>query len=230
MLHTLCCPFGIIYTSLHNDMINTKISAKAFFSYESKNRFSFLALAICMPIILLAKNIDISSLPISNYADTEVATNVVLNKHRNDVKELEFKFKLDCSSSNCIQVAFGEDANKDGVLSFQETGVLYGWRNGRYFIEDVREGERYEYSIESEDRTGMKNFVLNLRTKRNYLPNEFFAKVDGMLIFTNLSVSVPSWLYQPKWNLMRITRRGVSAPAEWFDCKVTYCAFYITVR
>lgn len=61
MLHTLCCPFGIIYTSLHNDMINTKISAKAFFSYESKNRFSFLALAICMPIILLAKNIDISS-------------------------------------------------------------------------------------------------------------------------------------------------------------------------
>jgi hypothetical protein len=35
-------------------MINTKISAKAFFSYESKNRFSFLALAIFMPIILFA--------------------------------------------------------------------------------------------------------------------------------------------------------------------------------
>jgi hypothetical protein len=183
-------------------MINTKISAKAFFSYESKNRFSFLALAIFMPIILFAKDFNISPFPIPNYADTEVATNVVLNKYRNDVKELEFKFKLDCSSSNCIQVALGEDVNKDGVLSFKETGVVYGWRNGRYFIEDVREGERYEYSIESEDRTGMKNFVLNLRTKRNYLPKEFFAKVDGTSVFTNLSVSISSIIKQCwEWEL-----------------------------
>ena len=39
-------------SDIYDDMINTKISAKAFFSYESKNRFSFLALAIFMPIIL----------------------------------------------------------------------------------------------------------------------------------------------------------------------------------
>jgi hypothetical protein len=183
-------------------MINFNIFKRVCFRFKRKNRFSFLALAIFMPIILFAKDFNISPFPIPNYADTEVATNVVLNKYRNDVKELEFKFKLDCSSSNCIQVALGEDVNKDGVLSFKETGVVYGWRNGRYFIEDVREGERYEYSIESEDRTGMKNFVLNLRTKRNYLPKEFFAKVDGASVFTNLSVSVSSIIKQCwEWEL-----------------------------
>ena len=73
-------------------------------------------LAILLPFVISAKTFSIPPLPISPYVDTEITTNIAFNNHRSDVKELELKFVLECSSSNCIQVAFGNDANADGVL------------------------------------------------------------------------------------------------------------------
>ena len=188
------------------------------------------ALAVLLPLITPAKQISVSPLPVSPYADTEVSTNIVFNRHRSDVKEFELKFTLDCSPSNCIQVALGTDADGDGDLSFAETGAVYGWRNGRYFIEDVIGGESHEHSVKAEDRAGTQDFTVNVRTTRCYLPKIFSANIDETSIFTNLSTTVPAWLYQPKWNLMRITRRGISTPSEWFSCKIDYSYFYITIR
>ena len=98
--------------------------------------------ALLLSLTVSAKEITLPPMPVSPYTDTEVATNIVFNRHRSDVKEFELKFTLDCSPSNCIQVALGTDADGDGDLSFAETGAVYGWRNGRYFIEDVVAGKR----------------------------------------------------------------------------------------
>ena len=127
-------------------------------------------------------------------------------------------------------MALGTDADGDGNLSFAETQAVYGWRNGRYFIEDVIGGKRYEHSVKSEDRIGIQAFTVNMHTTRDYLPKTFLANIDGVSVFTNLSTTVPSWLYQPEWNLMRITRRGISTPSEWLNCKIDYSYFYITIR
>ena len=97
-----------------------------------------------LPLAAFAKPIVVPSLPVSPYADTEVSTNVVFNTTRFDVKKFELNFQLECSSSNCIQVALGQDVDADGMLSFAETDVVYGWRNGRYFVEDVKGACRYE--------------------------------------------------------------------------------------
>ena len=191
----------------------------------------YLLLTVVFVVMqVFARTIDVSPLPVSSYADTEVSTNIVFNRHRSDVKEFELKFTLDCSPSNCIQVALGTDADGDGDLSFAETGAVYGWRNGRYFIEDVVAGKRYEHSICADKRTGTQVFSVNMRTTRDYLPKTFLANIDGASVFTNLTTTVPTWLYQPKWNLMRITRRGVDAFSEWFNCKIGYSYFYITIR
>ena len=56
------------------------------------------------------------------------------------------------------------------------------------------------------------------------------ANINGTSVFTNLSIAVPVWLYQPEWNLMRITRRGISTPSEWFSCKIGYSSFCVTIR
>ena len=128
-----------------------------------------------------------------------------------DVKEFELEFTLDCTLSNCVQVALGIDVNRDGELSFAETGAVLGWRNGRYFIEDVENGKRYEYPVESESRIGIEVFTVNLRTKRG-------------------GVDASAWLYNPNWNLMKITRRGRDMPSEWIRCKLDYSGFYITIR
>ena len=211
-------------------MLNSLLRARGVSCYCHGGSLLFCALAILLSFATYAKEFNVSPLPISSYADTEVSTNIVFNRHRSDVKEFELKFTLDCSPSNCIQVALGTDADGDGDLSFAETGAVYGWRNGWYFIEDVVAGKRYQQSNDADERTGIQVFSVNMHTTRDYLPKTFLANIDGVSVFTNLSTTVPTWLYQPKWNLMRITRRGISTPSEWFSCKIDYSYFYITIR
>lgn len=191
---------------------------------------ALLVIATLLPFFASAEQFTVSPMPASPYADTEIATNIVFHNRRSDVKELELKFVLECSTSNCIQVAFGSDANEDGVLSLRETDAVYGWRNGRYFAEDVMSGRRYEHLIGPEDEGSPQIFTINLRTTKDYLPKSFSAHVNGVAILTNLSSSLPEWLYSPAWNLMRITHRGAGTPNEWFACNIDYAHFYIIVR
>ena len=211
-------------------MLNSILKARGVsYSFQSGS-LVFFVLAILLPFVAPGKQISVSPLPISSYADTEVSTNIVFNKYCSDVKEFELKFTLDCSPSNCIQVALGTDVDGDGDLSFAETGAVYGWRNGRYFIENIVAGKRYQQSIDADERMGTQIFSINMHTTRDYLPKTFWANIDGVSVFTNLSATVPTWLYQPKWNLMRITRRGVSTPSEWFSCKIGYSYFYFIIK
>ena len=95
---------------------------------------------MCLSILAFAAAVTVPPMPVSPYADTEVSTNVAFNSVRSDVKEFELKFSFDGCASNSIQVALGRDSDKDGTLSFAETGAVYGWRNGRYFAEDIVSG------------------------------------------------------------------------------------------
>ena len=187
------------------------------------------AIAILLPLSVIAKTIDVPPLPVSPYADTEVSTNVVFNTSRSDVKKFELNFQLECSSSNCIQVAFGRDSDCDGMLSFTETDVVYGWRNGRYFVEDVKGACRYEETASS-SLGNAHNFYISIRTAEECRPKEFSARVDSALLFADLAEGVPEWLYRPEWNLMRITRRGVGLLSQWVSYDVKYAQLYITVR
>ena len=182
-----------------------------------------------LPLAAFAKAIVVPSLPVSQYADTEVTTNIAFNAIRSDVKTFELNFQLECSSSNCIQVALGRDADSDGILSFAETDVVYGWRNGRYFLEDVKGAFRYEENISPFER-GAHNFAIRIRTTKEYQPKMFSAMADSTSLFMSLTETVPAWLYRPEWNLMRITRRGAGLPSQWVSYDVKYAQLYITVR
>jgi hypothetical protein len=97
-------------------MLNSLLKSRGVsYSFQSGS-LAFFALAILLPLVAPGKQISVSPLPISSYADTEVSTNIVFNKYRSDVKEFELKFTLDCSPSNCIQVALGTDVDGDGNL------------------------------------------------------------------------------------------------------------------
>jgi hypothetical protein len=190
-------------------------------------RLSILILLLTLlPLTLLARTVSVPPLPVPPYADTEVTTNIAFNARRIDVEKFELSLSFDNSSSNSIQVAFGRDENKDGILDFSETDTVYGWRNGRYLIEDVKNSSRHEQG----SGDGGRNFNIKMRMSSDYTPKEFSATDGALQLFQDLAASVPKWLYQPKWNLMRITRRGISTPSEWFSCKIDYSYFYITIR
>ena len=182
--------------------------------------------ASLLPFAALARTFNVSPLPVSPYADTEVTTNIAINTQRFDVKEFGLNISFEAASSNNIQVAFGRDEDENGILSFSETDAVYGYRNGKSVIEDVKNAVRYEEDLID----GRRNFNVRMRMRSDYTPKEFSASVGTSQIFTDFSSDVPSWLYRPDWNLMRVTRRGASANSEWLSCNIKYSHFHIIVR
>ena len=183
-------------------------------------------LASLLPFSAFARTFNVSPSPVSPYADTEVTTNISFNAQRIDIKELGLNIYFGLGSTNAIQVAFGRDEDGNGILSFSETDAVYGYRNGKSVIEDVKNAVRYE----EVPADGSRNFNIKMRMKKDYTPKEFSASVGTSQIFTDFSSDVPSWLYRPDWNLMRVTRRGAGAPADWLSCDIKYSHFYIIVR
>ena len=88
----------------------------------------FLLVSICP--VLSAKEIAVGQL-VSDHLDTESSTNVAFNVRRNDVKVFDVRIEQASSVSNCVQVAFGRDADADGDLSPDEADLVLGWRAGR---------------------------------------------------------------------------------------------------
>ena len=172
-------------------------------------------------------HVEVQPGAISECASTEVSTNVAFNGSLKDVREVRMHFTFEGVSSNCIQVAFGRDADGNGVLSFDETDAVYGWRNGRHFAEDVKTGVRTE---EPEAATG-RALSVRMRMTKESLPAHFAATNGvGVAVLGDIASSVPDWVYRPEWNLMRVTRRGPGIPAEWFVCDVKYEELFLVVR
>ena len=185
--------------------------------------------AAVVPCIVLAARIEVPPMDMSPHADTEVSTNIAFSAGDGNSRGIEMSFALDGCVSNCVQVAFGRDRDGDGVLGVDETETLYGWRNGRYFVESMTEGVR----IEETDLSGAPScaFVMSLRLSKGRGLQHFSAtNVLGAAILTNIPASAQDWLYRPGWNMMRVTRRGPGIPAEWFVCDILPQFFYISFR
>ena len=103
-------------------------------------KFRFLMLAMFVAShIALANSFVLPPQGASAFADTEISTNIVLRTldDGRGRKVLDFSLSIAGTSSNCLQVAFGRDLNENGVLEPFETDTVYGWRGGRYLVEDV---------------------------------------------------------------------------------------------
>ena len=176
-----------------------------------------------------ARTIVVPPQLVSPYADTEVSNNIQFSASSEHAREIEMRFALDGCMSNCVQVAFGKDADGDGVLGADEAETLYGWRNGRYFAESVADGLRVEEP--DPGSAASRVLTLNLLLKKGEGLCGFAATNGvGVAVFTNLSATAQGWLYKPDWNMMRVTRRGPGVPAEWFSCDLSSHFFYIKLR
>ena len=103
-----------------------------------------LVVAAGVSCAAFARQIVIPALPVSPFADTEVSTNVVIHEGRTDVRNVQIHIQLEGTPTNNLEVAFGCDANTNCVLDVSEIETVYGWRGGRYFVENVRAWDRFE--------------------------------------------------------------------------------------
>ena len=175
----------------------------------------------------LAQAIVVPPVPAPWFVDTEVSTNIAVWASADHAHEIVMSLALHGASiSNCLQVAFGRDADGDGVLGVDESETLFGWRNGRYFAENMPDGVRVEEEASGSGTSRV--FTVNFRLSKGRGLRHFTATNEtGVAVFTNFSASAKGWLYSPEWNMMRVTRRGPGVPAEWFSCEISSHFFVI---
>lgn len=193
-----------------------------------KNKPCVFLLAVAGALTLRAVEFTITQMPVSPFADTEVSTNVPINKA--DINYVDLKFRFDGTPTNNLELAFGTDVNTNGVLDAEEVDTRFGWRGGRYFIENARTWERFD----SESVTGTQSLSvelhLDIRTTPQQVRRIAVAGVSASAFAGLVSGRPPAWIWRREWNLMCVTRRGTEPPSDWFSYKAANFGFSIRLR
>ena len=90
-----------------------------------------LAMILSLPMAAFA--VTVGPLPPSEFADTEVSTNIAFVVERPAMARIEFTVALDATPTNNVEVAIGTDANVDGNLSVEESAYVFGYDCGTWF-------------------------------------------------------------------------------------------------
>ena len=207
-------------------------------------RSVLFSMFVVMAAAASARTILVPAQPVSEFADTEVSTNIVLHASRTDTREFGIHIQLAGTPTNALEAAFGRDMNTNGVLDVQEIDTVYGWRGGRYFIENVRAWERIESDAATNALCGVVD--VQLRNDAQTVPRRFTAtcgisperseprqrSLEGCVAaFPELAtMPPPAWLFREEWDMVRVTRRGAGVPSEWVRCDIEYASFAIRLR
>ena len=173
-----------------------------------KFQILFLLISICAIPSLPAR--PLPPLPEPTFVDGEVSRCYPFDQSGLGSIWIDLSAAFTGTASNNLEIAFGQDVNRDGKLSLHETDLILGWSCGCYFLERFKAGEVYD-----EANVGTNDFARSLgwnsRVRRNGQIVSFALTNECGAAFTDILSSQPSWLYDVNWNLVRLTRRGPGA-------------------
>ena len=149
-----------------------------------------LAMILSLPMAAFA--VTVGPLPPSEFADTEVSTNIAFVVERPAMARIEFTVALDATPTNNVEVAIGTDANVDGNLSVEESAYVFGYDCGTWFCRE-------------RDKNKIENTAVDLDLlPRPHLSHTFILKRRQL---------------DTAWNLVKVTRRGCGAVCELVEAK-----------
>ncbi len=180
---------------------------------------------------LSAREIVVGQQDVPSHPATESSTNVAFNVRRSDVRVFDVKINLAASVSNAVQVAFGRDADSDGILAPEETDLVLGWSTGRWFVEDVASDVRRfaDVSVAS-DATVPRFLTLHVETDTSFVPRSVAFVDNEGACFSDVAAACPPWLCSSDWNLLRVTRRGILSSEEMCQIHSKYRSFGVIIR
>ena len=185
-------------------------------------------LAVAMPFSALARTILVPTQPVSPYLDTEVTTNIPINKA--DISYSDINFRFDGTPTNNLELAFGTDVNTNGVLEAEEVGARFGWRAGRYFIENTLTGDMFDGDALNSSQSFSVDLHLEVRYSSQQVRKVEVSGVNAADFGALVSNVPPSWVWRREWNLMRATRRGMEPPSDWIEYSASHRGFAIRLR
>ena len=88
-------------------------------------------LLFSLALAALAGEVALPEVSAARFADTESVTNAALPaRAMASARLVRCTVELAASASNCVEVAFGRDANGDGSLVGDEVAMRLGWDSG----------------------------------------------------------------------------------------------------
>ena len=152
---------------------------------------------------LAALGTTVSELPPSEFADTEVSTNIAFVVDRSMMTRIEFTVELDATPTNNVEVAIGTDGNGDGNLSVEESAYVFGYDCGSWFCRE-------------RDANTIENTAVNLNLQpQPRLSHTFILKKRKL---------------DTAWDLVKVTRRGFGAVCELVKAEGRKPGFKLEVR
>ena len=180
-----------------------------------------------LPLVLLcavvhAAEVALPPAPPPAHFDTESVTNAPLPATiMARARLVRCTVELAASASNCVEVAFGRDANGDGSLVGDEVSMRLGLDSGAWFLEGGT--NRLEAAV-AEPPTPAR-LELSLRV------DERGAPVAGSCgAFTNLPAGPPSWLFSREWDTVRLGVRGFGPRDESVSVRLDADASVMILR
>ena len=154
-----------------------------------------------LPMAALA--VTVEPLPPSEYADTEVSTNMAFVVDRTEMTRIEFTVELDATPTNNVEVAIGTDGDGDGNLSVEESAYVFGYDCGTWFCRE-------------RDANTIENTVVDLNLQpQPRLSHTFILKKRKL---------------DTAWDLVKVTRRGCGAVCELVKVEGRKPGFKLEVR
>ena len=148
--------------------------------------FSLSMLTLALTAVA-AFAVDVGQLPISDFADTEVSTNIAISLSAEAPRRLRFSLELEASPSNNVEVAVGCDVDGDGCLSLDESALTVGYDCGEWFVRSMAK-DSVASSVVADSGTFCRTYEIR---SRNVDPNWNLVKVTRRgLAASNESVSV----------------------------------------
>ena len=140
----------------------------------------------------------------SAFLDTESSTSFAFTAASDRAGEFRYSLTFEANASNNVQIAFGTDADRDGILSLDETDLAIGWRCGTWLVRD-REGRALREEPASATNL-TQTLSCRVRLNASGVATEWsFADLSGPIL-----AGLPAPL-DPSWDLFRLTSRGVGA-------------------
>ena len=164
-----------------------------------------------------ARQQNLAQLAPSQFADTEVSTNVPCALDLPSLKEYRIGLGLVGTPSNNVEVALGHDADGDGVLSLDEAAISLAWDCGEWMVREERGARREE---------GRGNGVPLVTSG----PDTNGFVVAEIAVAVSNHKAKPAWLYDRTWDLVRVTRRGVDDPEERVSLNTRVAGLMILVK
>lgn len=163
------------------------------------------ALAYLNIAIVHAARVSIQPLPDTPALDAERSRDYVLSPFNPYTRDISITLWHRGASTNAFEIAFGIDADSDGVLSFAECEFSFGWNAGRLFARSPATGlDHSETVTPSQDAT---RFTWMLSVRDGAVTS--LAATNGMSsVFADLSGADIRQFLDPSWNMMRVVVNG----------------------